>query len=378
MLKAHSLSKLLRWGVECCLCLWAGYTVALTMLPPEAAPAAPSLQHYQAPSKAYSVAIPKGWGQNWSAATDSQMPSTLQLLAPRTAGPEYVSFSILHYASEQKTPQRYLFDLVNQGAGRQVSRQQGDKMVAGVLAKTLEITKSRYSLLGMGGDAVPSVIRHVVIPARKGFFVLRYDAPRHAVDDYHHLFDRMVESFRPAAQTNNAMVSEQISADEYAVYTAFFKLKPQGGPEMPQFFYSVPKSRRVDGHTMVPKSPLNPSGLEKIFGKMPSGLIADYQHKNQQPWLLSDKILVPYLQVMPPEEPGTYSSASTREDELNRIDRGIATLSRVGFSPAGDIALFSVSLYEPRAMLTRYLVLMHKKDGGWDFSKAAMESFIHH
>jgi len=308
----------------------------------------------------------------------------LQLAAPEEPWPGYVTITVFHFAESQRTPERYLFDQSRTPAGDPADIRTGvqEIVVAGRPAQWFEAAVDRYPPLGMSGDKVPGLVRHVIVPASRGFFVLRYDAPESASTTYLGTFDRVVGSFAPA-DMGEPVARDTIPAGEYEVYTALFGVKAPGGLDSPQFFESVPNSRLVAGRTMSAEKPANPEWPGDVFGPLDPGLIKDYQAKNETEWPLADRIMVPHLTVISPEELDARLKAALRgpageEENVMGLRGGFVTLSRVGFNGAGDLALLSAAMTSPGAMRAQYLVLMEKRESGWGLGKVVMEGLIYH
>ena len=126
----------------------------------------------------------------------------------------------------------------------------------------------RYPPAGMSGDKVPSLVRHVVVPASRGFFVLKYDAPEGSAQEYQPVFDRFVESFAPA-DSSQPLAQDPIAAREYEVLAALFGVRAPSGPDAPQFFNDVPECRLVAAPLWPSIGPMNPAGRERSSGRWP-------------------------------------------------------------------------------------------------------------
>jgi hypothetical protein len=244
------------------------------------------------------------------------------------------------------------------------------------------LADKRYPPLGMSGDPVPSVVRHVVVPASRGFFVLRYDVPAGEDGRYRAVFDRLMASFAPADRDAPA-AQDPIPPAEYEVYAALFAAKAPGGIDAPQFFSAVTGGRLVRGSTLAIAEPLPAGWPGRDFGALVPGLAEDYRAKNRTAWPLTDRILVPMLRVIPPEELDSLLKAGMEgpgADARNPlgIESDYVTLSRVGFSASGDLAVLSAAFTTPGAMRAQYLVLMKKREAAWELDKVAMEGLIYH
>lgn len=370
-------------GLLCCLMSLIGSAFALDPVVVRSERGS-GWETYKAESGAYTVRIPKAWKLTWLGDPTGREPSELQLASPGEPRPEHTTISILHYARVHQTPERYLFDLQHLfiGGKDEVRSTVMDVMVAGIPAKAMDVSTNRYPPLGMTGEKTPAFIRYVVVPARQGFFVLRYDVPERLAIAHRGMFDLVVESFVPADR-GLPSTQDQIPANEYEIYEAFFNAQPPKGPNPPQFFDDALKCRLVDGETLSLDKPLSPVLLKEEFDVADPALVNDYLAKNQKVWQLTDRIMVQSLQVLPSEELKARLSAflrrpAGREAKPSFLDQGIVTLSRVGFNATGNFALFSVAMTYPGTMRARYVVLMHKKGGAWSFVKVTMDDLIYH
>ncbi len=343
----------------------------------------PRLESTTVPGGAYAIGIPAGWEQTWTEAPAGRGLSELQLSAPGEQWPGYVNITVLHFAETQRTPERYLFDHQRAASGREGDVRTGFKeiVVAGRGAKVFEEAIVRYPPAGMSGDKVPSLVRHVVVPASRGFFVLKYDAPEGSAQEYQPVFDRFVESFAPA-DGSQPLAQDPIGAREYEVLAALFGVRATSGPDAPQFFNDVPECRLVAGSTMAVDRPNEPGWPGEEFGALAPDLIEDYLAKNEKAWPLTDRIMVPDLVVISPEELEARLRASSQDpaaegESVLRLRGGYVTLSRVGFNSAGDLALLRTALALPGAMRAEYLVLMKQQGRAWALAKVAMEGLIY-
>lgn len=370
-------------GILAGLALLAGCRAASERAGSPASSQDPRLTSTTVPGGAYAVGVPDGWERTWTEAPGWRSPSELRLAAPDTPWPRYVTITVLHYPEAERTPDRYLFDQLRDSArGAGGARPAVEEIVAaGRQAKTFEAAADRRPPLGMTGDTIASRVRLVVVPASRGFFVLRSDVPEGADKTYRAAFDRVVESFTPADK-DRPLPQDPIPAREYEVLAALFGVTAPGGPDAPQFFDAVPECRLVAGATMTVEKPREPGWPGKEFGTLEPGQVGDYLAKNEKAWPLTDRIMVPDLAVISPEELDSRLSSGLKnpageEESVFGLRGGYVTLSRVGFNGAGDLALLSAAFTQPRAMSARYLVLMKKSGSRWGLAKVAMDDLIY-
>lgn len=352
--------------------------------PAAAEPGDAAMTAFSAPGGAFKIDVPAGWQRTWTASPSWDAPSELRLYPSGAAWPNDITFTVLHYDQAYRAPERFLFDQRRALSDRKdlTGTAEDGVTVAGRSATALEVKDKRYPPLGMSGDPVPSVVRHVVVPASRGFFVLRSDVPAGEDGRYRAVFDRFVASFAPADK-DTPTAPDPVPPAEYEVYAALFASKAPGGIDAPQFFSAVLGGRLVRGSTLAIVEPLPAGWPGQDFGALGPGLAEDYRAKNRTAWPLTDRILVPMLRVIPPEELDSQLKAGMEGPgadarNLFGIESGYVTLSRVGFNAGGDQALLSAGHTSPGAMGTRYLVLMKKTGSVWRLEKVAMEDLWYH
>lgn len=176
---------------------------------------------------------------------------------------------------------------------------------------------------------------------------------------------------------------DAIPAAEYEVYTALFGVKAPDGLDSPQFFSAVLDGRLVVGSTLAIEKPLQADWPGKDFGPLEPRLVEDYKAKNRKAWLLADRITVPTMKVISPEELAARLKALAERpaddsQTLFGLDSDYVSLSRVGFNAAGDQALLTAAFTTPRAMGARYLVLMKRAEAAWRLERVVMENLWYH
>jgi len=338
---------------------------------------APRLQPLAVSDGSYTVGIPEGWTPTFTKSPGWRSPSELEIAAPGEKWPAYVTIAVLHYAEAQMTPEKYLFDLRGPSGGGAV-----EIPVAGRTARAFDEKIERRPPLGMDGETVPSLVRHVVVPCSRGFSVLKFDAPESAAGKYRPVFEAVVASFSPADK-DQSIPSDPIPAGEYEVYAALFRSKAPGGLNSPQFFEAVPAGRLVYGTTIALEKPDEQIWPVEGFGAANEALVEDYRTKNARSWPLTDRIMVKDREVISPEEVESRMSASLegpdqRAEALVALRGGFVSLSRVGFDRTGSLALLSAAHTSPGAMRAQYLVLMKKGASGWTLDKVVMEDLLYH
>ncbi|HOW84554.1 MAG TPA: hypothetical protein P5119_04275 [Candidatus Aminicenantes bacterium] len=363
-----------RRGLALVGCLTLSAACNGTSGPP--APQAPRLRPLTVADGSYAVGIPEGWTTTFTKSPGWRSPSELEIAAPGEEWPAYVTIAVFHYAEPQMTPEKYLFDLRGPSGGAETIA------VAGRTARAFEEKAERRPPLGLSGETVPSLVRHVVVPAGSGFSVLKLDTPESAAGKYRPVYEAVVASFSPADK-DKPIPSDPIPAGEYEVYAALFRSKAPGGLDSPQFFEAVPEGRLVYGTTIALEKPDEPVWPVEGFGPADEALVEDYRTKNAGPWPLTDRIMIKDLEVISPEEAESRLSASLEgpdrsEDGFVALRGGFVSLSRVGFDRTGSRALLSAAHTSPGAMRAQYLVLMKKGASGWTLDKVVMEHLLYH
>ncbi|MEN6561107.1 MAG: hypothetical protein ABFD52_10060 [Acidobacteriota bacterium] len=338
---------------------------------------APRLQPLAVSDGSYTVGIPEGWNPTFTKSQGWRSPSELGIAAPGEKWPSYVTIAVLHYGEAQMTPEKYVFDVRGRsGDGA------GEITVSGRTARVFDEKIERRPLAGLSEEIVPSLVRHVVVPGGRGFFVLKFDTPEKAAAKYRPVFEAVVASFSPADK-GQPIPSDPIPAGEYEVYAALFRARAPGGLNSPQFFEAVPAGRLVHGTTIALEKPDEPVWPVEGFGPADAALVEDYRTKNAKAWALMDRIMVKDLEVISPEEFESRMSASLegpdqRREALIALRGGIVSLSRVGFDRTGALALLSAAHTSPGAMRAQYLILMKKIASGWTLDKVVMEDLLYH
>ena len=337
-------------------------------------------QRYEPTGKFFSVLIPSGWKQREFDFMKEHNEYEVMIWAPGHEGLEYLMIKTAYYAEEYRTPERFIHDLINptfkpQGAERDPLT---DVIISGRKAKALDIKKFRYPMAGMEGQPVKTVERYVVFPAAKGFYVFLYDAPANIAEANRWIFEKILESFDPAVpDKTDSEPMREIGDDEYEVLTDFFSTEKMPEIELPQFFENVIKGRSVYEKTLLGEKLDRESlkDLEKVFGKLDSFLIQDYQHKNMMEYAIKDRILVPYLRIFSEQQgKNAFRDLGNGLERFSERRSGIMYLSRIGFNREKNNALFYVS--QDASPGTSYFVLMEKTDKKWAIRNAVMDKMI--
>jgi hypothetical protein len=339
-------------------------------------------QKWSPEGRFFSVLLPSGWKQQEFDFMREHNEYEMQIYAPGYKGIQYLMIKIAYYAEAYRTPERFIYDLMNPQFNPQGEERSPltDVVLLGRKAMSLEIKTPRSPLAGMEGKTIKSVKRYVVCPAAKGFYVFLYDTPADIAEANRWVFEKILDSFDPAApdETDSAHIRE-IGDDEYEVLTDFFSTEKMPEIELPQFFENVIKGGSVYEKTLLGEKLDGESlkDLEKVFGKLDSFLIEDYQHKNMMEYAIKDRILVPYLRIFSEQQrKSALRDMGTRLDRFSERRSEIIYLSSIGFSKEKNTALFYVS--HAASPGTSYFVLMEKTDKKWVIKNAVMDKMIIH
>lgn len=336
-------------------------------------------QEWMPEGRFFSVLVPSGWERREIDFMRQHDQYKVIMYAPGNEGIEYLTIDIAYYAEAVRTPEKFIYDLMNpllkpQGEERGAVT---DVVLSGRKAMSLEIKTPRSPPAGMEGKTIDTVKRYVVCPAEKGFYVLLYDSPTNISEENRWIFEKILNSFKPSVsdKTDGKRIRE-ISDDEYKVFTDFFSMKKMPEIKPPEFFRYVVEGRTIYEKTLMSKKLEHGSldYLKKTFGNNVQILIDDYERKNVEEYAIKDRILVPRLAILSehrmkeiwgPRGPRSLSDVPFKE---------LVYLSKVGFNSEKNAALFYVVWIG--SLRTGYFVLMDKEDNKWVLKNAVMDSMI--
>jgi len=338
-----------------------------------------AFQEWMPEGRFFSVLVPSGWKRREMDLVREHDQYKVIMYAPGSKGIEYLTIDIAYYAEEVRTPERFIYDLMNpqfspQGEERGAP---ADVVLSGRKAMSLEIKTPRSPPAGMEGKTIDTVKRYVVCPAEKGFYVLLYDSPADVSEENRWVFEKILNSFTPSVSDKaDGKPMQEISDDEYKVFTGFFSTKKMPGIKLPEFFSYAVAGRTIYEKTLMSKKLKQDSlnYLTKTFGSNVVPLIEDYERKNVEEYAIKDRILVSRLAILSehrmkeiwgPRGPRSLSDVPFKE---------LVYLSRVGFNSEKNAALFYVVWIG--SLRTGYFVLMDKEDNKWVLKNVVMDSMI--
>lgn len=188
-------------------------------LPPSAAPEAGHVEPYTCPDHSFTVAIPKDWEKTEKGHPYGDLTTIngVRLTGPKNKDGAAILVSILHYSGDGIFPSdrefivRALSSLVRTDDDTQTVI--AAATIAGMPGKTFKIKTFQLIHLPMKNGpplregivyelAPPStevrmIQEYIVLPVKKGFFVLRYGAPEDIAEEYRGVFEKITGSFRP-------------------------------------------------------------------------------------------------------------------------------------------------------------------------------------
>ena len=178
-----------------------------------------NIEQYTSPDNSFTIAIPKDWekAEKGHPYGDLTKITGLKLTGPKNKDGAAITLSILHYGGEGIFPsaKEFIAHTLNSIARTDYDKQAviAETTVAAMPGKTFQIRTSQLIYLpmkdrppmreGIVYEIAPPSIQvgmiqeYIVIPAKKGFFVLHYGAPEDIAGEYHGVFEKVTASFQP-------------------------------------------------------------------------------------------------------------------------------------------------------------------------------------
>jgi hypothetical protein len=192
---------------------WKAWAEAPADLIPD--PAKVTFEKFECPKGKFSVSIPKGWDpiESYPYKIDDTV-NGIMLHGPENHAGAPMTISVLHYAGTgsiqgaQHFVQKVLFNPTRTDA--EVETKFADVKIAGI--KGTAFTFKKFYLVMLPFEAPPMkegvvyemnppsrrvemIVRHVILPAKPGFYALSYEAPEDMFKDFSPIFDKVVQSF---------------------------------------------------------------------------------------------------------------------------------------------------------------------------------------
>jgi len=347
----------------------------------------PEFMHFVSEGKYFSVLLPSNWGKDESFFLKEYKEYGVRLWAPGTKDLEYVLIDVTYYAQKHRTHERFIFDKLNPVGPKSVKHTPvQDLNTSGMVAKNFEIKTSRFPIAGIGDDKVEAVEQYVIFPAQKGFFVLLYNSPVGTAQTYRTVFERVLHSFKPLISLQAVSGNEdEITEEEYRVYTDFFKIKEAPRMDSPAPLPFPAKGGLVYEKTSSGKKIRQGSlaNLEKSSGKLDASLIDHYNNRNTKDYRIQDKIFVNKIKILTEGEMDEIRKKGGlgkgfAQELMNRYPLAgeIIYLSRVGFNSDMSNALFYAGS-SSGLMGASYFILMEKTGNAWRLKNAVQGDFWH-
>lgn len=331
-------------------------------------------QKYSTPGNFFSIQAPAEWQRSVYDLMQDFDQFELIIHAPGFETMDYVNVSAAYYADEHKTSERFLYNLVNPEfkiPGEEYASVR-NIIVGGKEARVLDIKTYRYPLPGMDGRRTESLKRYVLIPAKKGFFMLLFDSPSGKAGKFITVFNNILNSFIISVKENgDHQKLKEMTVDDYKVYTDFFTAGTEPNFALPQYFDHVLKEKKIFGKTLTNRKTDQKTmeKLEQLFGPGIEAVFASYKQKNVVEFIIKDRILMNDLSV--------YSEKKMKEEYRDGPSEKIMSilyLSGVGFNKRKTRALFYIS--NSGSPNTSYFVYMEKKENDWLIRDALLDKLI--
>ncbi|HAH32513.1 MAG TPA: hypothetical protein DCL44_09405 [Elusimicrobia bacterium] len=148
----------------------------------------------------FAAMIPSGWDKQEEillGRQEKQYGVDLTYTNPKTRNIAFPSISLIYFGPDHlrfKTPAEYI------GASLQTRKKIKDETATAPRHSTFNGRKAQV-FEKITYSSIPKMAlmfeKHVVMPAKKGFFVLSFQAPNDAAKDYLKIFDKVIASFKP-------------------------------------------------------------------------------------------------------------------------------------------------------------------------------------
>jgi hypothetical protein len=380
-------------------------------------------KRFEPKGRYFSLDAPQGWKAEEQDRLAQGGEYELTLLAKGDGFLDYTQIRVRLVASAHRTAERFRQDLEHPAhmAANATFPAMTRTSLAGAEAWRAERRGVR-TLIGFD-ERVPTLTRTVLLPQPSGYVVLTLEAPEAAAEKNGQVFERLVLSFR--SQLKAGVRGPELSALEREVWAAFFRsdgrLPPAartgpgedaGAPAPPdpnlgqpqQYLAHTAQTRLAAGQTL-PAPALDAGALAELArgcggqaagpdnGQALQALLRAWDAVRSQRVLVADNILAPGpgergLDVQ--EEPADLGGkpAPARQERMRPPDGrssrlahygGVASLSRVAFSPDGGLALAYAALGQTSPGTSHFVLLRRTADGPegrWVLCGAAQRDMI--
>ncbi len=322
----------------------------------------------------FTLLLPTGWSVTENDLTETEEYYTLQAYAPGDKTQRFTLFEITWFADLHKTPEKYLFDLLN------APTLPGDKRstpqsitIAGRKALILRIETKRIPTATEELIPVRNRKDYFIVPATEGFFVLLSDVPADHSNNYDQMLQKIVDSFNPnPLQTTLSPTTPEITPIEYELFNSFFSTAASGDNSLPSFIPGALLSGKILGSTS-PASGLTRielTNLQKTFGRQFLPLYRSYLENNRAEYRIKDRIMVTGLSIFSKKQHDRIKAGQFL-GSLTGLNGEYISLSRPGFNETHDQALFHLSW--SGSLMANCFVLMEKSGADWQIVATALD-----
>ncbi len=392
-------------------------------------------KRFEPKSRSFSLAVPQGWTLQEQDDQAKGGAYELTLLGKGAALLDYAQISVRHVASPQRTVERFRHDLEHPAHAAPnakpvvMTKTSLPGLPAGQPSELAVWCAESHGVRTLIGhdDSVPTLKRTLLLPQTSGYFVLALETPEATAEVNGQIFERLAQSFRPQLKARPR--GPELSAAERAVWAGFFRSRgkieqadqkdagageaaganprpparpdPNLGQPM-QYLADTARTRLAHGHTLAAPALHKDALAELVQGcggadtdKALQALAQAWDAVRGQQVLVADDILLPGpgeygLDVQ--EEPVSARPGAAMPELMDgragqgRMSRpggaagfalrdGVVSLSRVAFSPEGDLALAYVA-HGQTSPGTSHFVLLRRTQVGWALCGAAQHDMI--
>lgn len=394
-------------------------------------------KRFEPKGRYFSLETPQGWKVEEQDSLAQGGKYELTFLAKGAAFLDYARISVRFVASAHRTAERFRHDLEH--PAHLAPNATAPTMTKASLAETEAWSAESHGVRTLIGfdEHVPTVTRTLLLPQTSGYFVLTLETPEATAEANGQAFERLARTFRPqlAATPRGPELSEQ----EREVWAGFFRsggrLSPAartdpgagaGAPPLPnpadpnlgqqhEYLVHTAQARLAAGQTLAAPaldakvlaalarscgglspgpSTASATGLDngQDNGQALEALAKAWDAVRGQQVLVTDNILVSgpgeyglNIQEEPadggrtaPAKPGRMRPPERRSPDLT-LSGGVVSLSRVAFSPDGELALAYAALGQTSPGTSHFVLLRRAADGTgerWVLCSAAQQDMI--
>lgn len=322
----------------------------------------------------FTLLLPASWSVTENDLTETEEYYLMQAYAPGDKTQHFTLFEIIWFADLHKTPEKYLFDLLNTptlpGDKRSTPR---SITIAEREALTLRIETKRIPVANEELSPVRNRKDYFIVPVKEGFFVLLSDVPVDHPDYCDQMLQKIMDSFNPnPLQTTLSPIAPEITPIEYEIFNSFFSAAASEYNTLPAFIPGALLSGKILGSTS-PASGLTRielTNLQKTFGRQFLPLYRSYLENNRIEYRIKDRIMVTGLSIFSKKQHDRIKAGQLL-GSLTGLNGEYISLSRPGFNETHDQALFHLSW--SGSLMANCFVLMEKSGADWQIVATALD-----